>query len=73
MYSVFIPKLFPNTTVDNIKSGMDMHSDIVDTGIPMIVEQTKDNPVIPPGANPVSTKKKFTATAVIKAAKVIHP
>lgn len=72
MYNVLIPKLFPNIIVDKIKSGIDIHKDIVDMGMPMMVEQTSDNPVIPPGANPVDTKKKFTASAVMAAAKVIH-
>lgn len=53
MYNVLIPKLFPNTSVDKINRGIEIHKDIVETGIPIIVEHTRDNPVIPPGARPV--------------------
>lgn len=72
MYSVLMPKLLPRIIVDRIKSGMDIHNDIVEIGIPIRVEQTSDNPVIPPGASPVDTKNKFTASAVMAVANVIH-
>ncbi len=49
-----------------------MHKDMVLTSMPMIDEQTMESPVIPPGANPVEEKKKFTASAVKAAAIVIH-
>lgn len=51
---------------------MDMHKDIYWIGILVIVEQTIDKPVIPPGARPVDLKKKLTASAVMKAEKVIQ-
>lgn len=53
IYNVLIPKFFPNRSVDKISKGMDIHKDIVETGIFIIVEQTRDKPVIPPGARPV--------------------
>lgn len=53
IYNVLIPKLFPSTSVDRINRGIDIHKDIVETGIPIIVEHTRDKPVIPPGARPV--------------------
>ena len=59
--------------VDKISSGMEIQRDIVETGIPNTVEQTRESPVIPPGASPVEVKKKLTATAVMAAANVIHP
>lgn len=73
IYNVLIPKLFPSTMVDKISSGMEIQRDIVETGIPNTVEQTRERPVIPPGASPVEVKKKLTATAVMAAANVIHP
>ena len=73
IYSVLIPKLFPRTTVDKMSSGMEIHRDMVETGIPKTVEQTRESPVIPHGASPVEVKKKLTAAAVMAAAKVIHP
>lgn len=48
IYNVLIPKLFPSTMVDKISSGMEIQRDIVETGIPNTVEQTRERPVIPP-------------------------
>lgn len=72
MYSVLIPKLFPRKITARIRRGTEIPKVIYSIGIPVIVENIIDNPVIPPGAKPVDLKNKFTAIAVKKAERVIH-
>lgn len=73
IYNVLIPKFLPRNIVARINRGMDIHSVIIDTGICVIVANIIDRPVIPPGANVVEAKKKFTAIAVKIAEKLIPP
>ncbi|EDP11452.1 hypothetical protein EUBDOL_00630 [Amedibacillus dolichus DSM 3991] len=60
-------KITPSTS-----RGKEMHKVIISTLIPVMVEKIIHKPVIPPGANPVNEKIKFTAMAVSIAEIVIH-